>query len=137
MQEHIRVGMPEEALFPRDIYSSEYQFSSLCKSVDIVTVSYPDITVSDLHSCSRYIFRSSDLEITPVVLHKFYFIPFSLKQLAVNGSDLLGLGVPPGPAVGKLLQRLLEAVLSGETPNERQALLELADTLRGSGQDPE
>ena len=62
---------------------------------------------------------------------------FSLKQLAVNGSDLLGLGVPPGPAVGKLLQRLLEAVLSGETPNERQALLELADTLRGSGQDPE
>ena len=46
---------------------------------------------------------------------------FSLKDLAVRGSDL---GLPPGPAVGKALNTLLEAVMDGNVPNERAALLE-------------
>ena len=46
----------------------------------------------------------------------------SLRQLAVNGRDLLGLGLS-GPAVGKALQALLDAVMDGDLPNERQALL--------------
>lgn len=54
---------------------------------------------------------------------------FSLKDLAVNGSDLLALGVPKGPAVGAALNALLEAVLGGELPNEREALLEAARGL--------
>ncbi len=49
---------------------------------------------------------------------------FSLKDLAVNGRDVLAAGVPPGPEVGAVLDRLLEAVLSGEAPNRREALLE-------------
>ncbi|MBR4193610.1 MAG: HD domain-containing protein [Oscillospiraceae bacterium] len=51
---------------------------------------------------------------------------FSLKDLAVNGNDLLKLGFPKGPAVGKTLNALLEAVLSGELPNEKTALLDAA-----------
>lgn len=47
---------------------------------------------------------------------------FSLKQLAVNGHDLLELGFS-GPAVGRMLERLLEQVTEGTLPNERQALL--------------
>ncbi len=54
---------------------------------------------------------------------------FSLKDLAVNGSDLLELGMTPGPAVGRLLNALLESVLNGETENDRQALLDLAGRL--------
>ncbi len=45
---------------------------------------------------------------------------FSLKQLAVTGCDL---GLPPGPEVGKRLNRLLDAVIEGELPNERELLL--------------
>ena len=48
---------------------------------------------------------------------------FQLKDLAVRGSDLLGEGVPKGPEVGRILQELLEAVIDGEAPNEKPALL--------------
>jgi tRNA nucleotidyltransferase (CCA-adding enzyme) len=46
---------------------------------------------------------------------------FSLKQLTVNGHDMLVLGLT-GPAIGKTLNALLDAVVNGEVPNEREAL---------------
>ena len=46
-----------------------------------------------------------------------------VNQLAVNGRDLMALGVPPGPAVGKLLAAALDQVLNENIPNERAALL--------------
>ena len=55
----------------------------------------------------------------------------SLRQLAVNGRDLLGLGLS-GPAVGKALQALLDAVLDETLPNEREALLNTARQFGGS-----
>ena len=50
---------------------------------------------------------------------------FTLKDLAVNGRDLMAAGVPKGPALGQTLSRLLEAVMAGDVPNEREALIEL------------
>ena len=47
---------------------------------------------------------------------------FTLKHLAVNGSDLTALGYR-GPEVGRLLEELLGAVMNGDVPNEREALL--------------
>ena len=47
---------------------------------------------------------------------------FSLGDLAVNGRDMLALGLR-GPAVGQMLDFLLEQVLDGALPNERDALL--------------
>ena len=52
---------------------------------------------------------------------------FSLKQLAVNGQDMMALGLQ-GPAIGKMLQALLDAVMDGVVENERNALLSLAQT---------
>lgn len=48
---------------------------------------------------------------------------FSLRQLAVNGRDLLALGLS-GPAVGAALEELLGKVVDGTLPNKREALLE-------------
>lgn len=48
---------------------------------------------------------------------------FSLKDLALNGNDIISAGVPAGPQVGKALQFLLNQVLEG-TPNKRDILLE-------------
>ena len=50
---------------------------------------------------------------------------FTVRQLAVSGDDLTGLGLS-GPAVGEALRRLLRLVQSGELPNERAALLAAA-----------
>ena len=48
----------------------------------------------------------------------------TLSTLAVNGRDLAGLA--DGPALGALLRRLLDGVLDGRLPNERDALLKAA-----------
>jgi len=47
---------------------------------------------------------------------------FSLKDLALNGRDLIALGVKPGPALGQMLEKLLEAVINEEAENTREAL---------------
>ena len=51
---------------------------------------------------------------------------FTLRDLAVNGGDLLRAGIPSGRAVGQCLQALLENVIDGKLPNERSALLAAA-----------
>ena len=48
---------------------------------------------------------------------------FSLKQLKINGSDLISLGFPKGRMIGETLNILLEKVISGECENEKEALL--------------
>lgn len=49
----------------------------------------------------------------------------TLKDLAVDGRDVIAAGIEPGPEVGRVLEKLLEQVLSSELPNEREVLLEL------------
>ena len=46
----------------------------------------------------------------------------TLKDLAVNGHDLMALGIR-GKAVGEALNRLLNLVLEDAVPNEKAALL--------------
>ena len=50
---------------------------------------------------------------------------FSLRQLAVRGGDLTGLGLE-GPAVGRGLEALLDQVMDERLPNDREILLEYA-----------
>lgn len=49
----------------------------------------------------------------------------SVRQLAVDGSDVMRVcNVAPGPGVGMQLDMLLQAVLEGVVPNEREALID-------------
>jgi len=50
----------------------------------------------------------------------------SLKDLAVSGSDLISLGIPPGKTIGVILKELLEAVLEDPALNTREKLMEIA-----------
>lgn len=50
----------------------------------------------------------------------------TLKDLAVSGRDLLDLGLPQGPELGRVLRMLLDEVGDGRLPNDRQALLDRA-----------
>ena len=51
---------------------------------------------------------------------------FSVKSLAVDGRDIMALGVPEGPAVGRVLKALFGRVLDGEVANRREELLAAA-----------
>ncbi len=55
---------------------------------------------------------------------------FSLDGLAVNGKDLLAIGITEGPAVGRTLRALLGAVIDGRCTNSHTALLQCAKNLR-------
>ncbi|MDO4292844.1 MAG: CCA tRNA nucleotidyltransferase [Eubacteriales bacterium] len=50
----------------------------------------------------------------------------SLKDLAVNGRDLIAAGMQPGPQLGEVLQELLELVLEEPERNTREYLMEQA-----------
>lgn len=47
---------------------------------------------------------------------------FTLKQLAINGHDLISIGITDGKQIGEVLHQLLEEVIDETLPNEKNAL---------------
>ena len=47
---------------------------------------------------------------------------FTLRDLAIDGHDLMALGLQ-GSAIGQALNAALDAVVEGELPNEREAMI--------------
>lgn len=58
----------------------------------------------------------------------------SAKDLAINGRDILSLGVPPGPTVGACMNALLAQVQEETLPNTKEALLDAARSFLQSRQ---
>lgn len=48
----------------------------------------------------------------------------NLKSLAVNGSDLIAMGIKPGKEIGVILKNLLDEVLEDPSRNQKELLLE-------------
>lgn len=55
-----------------------------------------------------------------------------INQLAVNGRDLMDAGIRPGPGLRRVLDALLEQVLTGQLSNEKAALLAAAAQVAAS-----
>ena len=55
-----------------------------------------------------------------------------VSQLAVNGRDLMAVGIPAGPALRRVLEALLDGVICAEYPNEKPALLAAAQKIIAS-----
>jgi putative nucleotidyltransferase with HDIG domain len=76
----------------------------------------------------------------PYKLRHFQFMvekvshdPISVKQLKLNGNDLMKeLGVPAGPKIGAILAVLLSNVIDDPTRNVKEKLIELAKELAKS-----
>jgi len=56
----------------------------------------------------------------------------SLKDLAVNGKDLIEAGIPAGKKLGAILNELFETVLEDPSLNTKEKLLEIAGKLADS-----
>ncbi len=54
----------------------------------------------------------------------------TLKDLAVNGRDVIAAGIEPGPEVGQVLKGLLKRILDGEIQNQRNALLKGINSIK-------
>ena len=57
--------------------------------------------------------------------------PVTAAELALDGRALISLGVPAGPAVGRTVARLLDAVLDDPALNTAEALSELVRKFQG------
>lgn len=53
----------------------------------------------------------------------------SLKSLAVNGRDLMQLGIPAGKELGRILNELLECVIDDPAMNNKEMLIETAKKI--------
>ena len=55
---------------------------------------------------------------------------FSRKKLAVNGNDIKALSVSEGPEIGRIIQTLMDEVMSEQLVNEKEVLLNRANELK-------
>ena len=69
-----------------------------------------------------------ELEQIPVIMRQLReeAACISLKDLAINGDDLIAIGVARGRRIGEILSHLLEEVVEERLENEREALLQAA-----------
>jgi poly(A) polymerase/tRNA nucleotidyltransferase (CCA-adding enzyme) len=57
----------------------------------------------------------------------------SVKDLAIGGHEIMDLGVPKGPGIGRILRALLDKVLEDPASNTAEVLLEAARALIAGG----
>lgn len=54
---------------------------------------------------------------------------FSLKNMALNGKDLIEIGIPKGKIIGQILNELFETITDSPSMNEKEKLLVLAKNI--------
>lgn len=54
----------------------------------------------------------------------------SLKDLAINGKDLIALGIPAGKQLGELLNHLLDCVIEDPSINEKSILINIVNSMQ-------
>lgn len=79
----------------------------------------------DLLACTRPAFQQGEVSQARALAKELLAqgACLSIRDLAVNGKDLLAMGFPAGPGIGQALAALLAAVQAGDVPNRREPLL--------------
>lgn len=114
VKHHMDILRPEPALLRRKL--SKYGASSVLLLAKLQQADrYGTGTFSEDTICEKIEKQVAKLQQEDACLQ--------IRDLAINGHDLMELGFPAGPALGECQKRLLEQVLDGTLPNEREALL--------------
>lgn len=56
---------------------------------------------------------------------------FSTRDMAINGNDLIDIGIRQGPEIGRILKKLLDMIIEEEINNDRDILLLKAREIAG------
>jgi len=88
---------------------------------DELTSDLDAIRLADLRGKDR---DTRQLEEAAALLEQERSSPHRVQDLAVDGGDLIAAGLEEGPALGRALHELLEAVVDDPALNTREALLE-------------
>lgn len=94
---------------------------------DLIKVKWADILSQNLaYAKTRIIGLIKVEEMLEEIISKHEC--FSLKDLAVNGMDLINMGIPKGKTIGIILDILLDVVIEGNVKNDKVQLLEYVKT---------
>lgn len=122
IREHQREIIPEKKYVKRFLNKFSYDFFDLLMSVKIVdTLAHSSIAMANLKEIDKLCQIKSEIMAEGECI--------SLKSLAVNGNDLIKLGVTEGRKIGEILNMLLEKVIDGEVENEKEKLIETIKAL--------
>lgn len=88
---------------------------------DVIKLKRADVLAED----PRHYYRLNELNAAYDALCEIEEngVALQVRDLSVGGNDLIGIGIRPGPAIGKLLRAALDAVISGDVDNEKGPLL--------------
>jgi tRNA nucleotidyltransferase (CCA-adding enzyme) len=105
----------------------------------IKTLSYPEIKPSYVYRLLYRLSASAVIAVSiatasPVARQHLESYRHKLRYVkpALNGSDLIGMGITPGPRVKELLERLREARLNGEVVSRQDEEALLTEWLGGT-----
>lgn len=54
-----------------------------------------------------------------------------MRDTAINGNDLIDIGIRQGPEIGRILKKLLDMIIEEEINNDRDILLLKAREIAG------
>lgn len=80
----------------------------------------------------EYSYRLNDLKAIEKMLNTILKQDacFSLKNLKINGKDLILLNIPEGEIIGRILSKILDAVIEGKCNNEYYELIDFAKKIK-------
>lgn len=128
----------ETLIFHHDYYIDECDDSKMKASVRRLMAKFDEETLPKFFNVREADVRAQASELIPGRVEKIYKAKalvseikqekpaLTVKDLKINGKDLIAMGMQPGPEMGRVLAVLLDAVLGDPSLNERDILLEKA-----------
>lgn len=115
-------------------YSSEWTDAAIRRFMKKVGVeNIPeliDLRTDDAESISGFCYRENLRELEARVRDEVEKASaLTIKDLEINGGDLIRIGVKPGPMMGRILEALLDEVIELPSLNRKEYLLEKAKKL--------
>lgn len=122
IEEHQRTILPEKKYVKRFLSKFSYEFFDMLTEVmRSDTLAHSDFALPNLEAIEKI------KEIKDQIVKDNDCV--SLKSLAVNGKDLINMGITDGKKIGEILKMLLEKVIDGEVENDKEQLIKIVKAL--------
>lgn len=122
IKHHQRVILPEKKYVKRFLSKFSFEFfDMLIEVMRADTCAHSTLAEGNFKDLERLVSLKNEIIAEDECI--------SLKSLAVNGRDVIALGITDGKKIGEVLEKLLEMVIDGEVQNDKEKLIEKIKAL--------
>lgn len=132
-----RQDNPNKSFNEEEVQSGGWSDSAVRRFIKNVGEEYIDdlfrLRIADASSNKKNKFDVAEIELLQNRIAKIKSEDMVLKvtDLQINGNDLKNIGIPAGPKVGEILNKLLDYVIEDPSLNSKEKLMELAGVITG------